>query len=442
MTGKRIIKAALLAAALLFLCLSAGAETVLTLRVKPAETAADRETGGGYCFVGEKGKTEAGVTLTWREEGRTETGKDFDLRQLLKDGEGAVVRAVWRFEARETAAKKNLFRLTAGEEGKEYASERVVNGWNAWDVTEFARDALKGEGGMAFRAEPGNGKAKKGTELDAAGSALYVTVALRKAVPGAEDQRITDEPLLDAALSALPEGHLILRQYDEVSGSLLQAKWPTGVPYYYGGHSEDKVLRRFYPMQESNYYKKDRMYLCGFDCGSYLHWAEEQAGCEPHDALSSLMYRRDGYLPVKGLELREWWPFLRPGDMIAVNHGSYHVMMYIGTPKMYGLTAENAPELKDRLEEPLVIHCGENPFCYELFKEYIDAQQWQREVSPPDGGVTVSLLMQNAGNAPHVKKAPWGTEYGYFELPGQEITALSLHDCTDVCWFRPAEAER
>ena len=141
--------------------------------------------------------------------------------------------------------------------------------------------------------------------------------------------------------------------------------------------------------------------------------------------------------PLSHLALAEWSQALVPGDLIVFHHGTYHAGMYLGTLRMFGLTETTAPELRDRLDDPLMIHCGEDPFCYDRFRAYIEAQEYRMTTSPPDGGVTVSLLVQSLKDAPKTRKAPWGKEYGYFELDDQQITVFPLEDCGALAWTRP-----
>ncbi len=115
--------------------------------------------------------------------------------------------------------------------------------------------------------------------------------------------------------------------------------------------------------------------------------------------------------------------------------------MVLGTPRMFGLTAENAPEAAEWLDAPLMIHCGEDPFLYDRFKAYIEASDFRMQTTPPDGGVTVSLILPDLSGAPRIREAPWGKKYGYFEILGQTMTAFQLADCSEIAWFRPLRPE-
>lgn len=421
-------------------------ETLCTYRVRICAADGDRSAADGTLYVGDYKSRSCTVQLKLDETGKAGPGTGRNLRTLTGDTGAHVVRAVWRFETSDTQARNNLYEVyTAGKDGKAVHSivtGKTADGWNVLDITEYIRQWMtdpKTEGVFRFRAANRGGR--RGTWLDAGGSEVLVTIAYPSG-SDIRDVQIADEPILDAALSALEESHIILRQYDEVSGSLLTAKWPLGVPYYYGGHSEEKVLRRFHPLQESNYYKSSRVYLCGFDCGAYLHWVEETAGYEPHDMLSTIGQKRNGYLPTKDIPLTAWWQVLKPGDMFVGDHGGFHIMMYIGTPRMYGLTAGDCPEIAGLLDAPLVIHCGENPFYYERYRDYIRENGWN-DTYPPDGGVTVSFLLENENGAPHSIEAPWKKNkiFSYYDVRGTYITVQNIENYDRLIWFRPTRKE-
>ena len=419
-------------------CAAARGEQICVFRVRPEVTRVDRERADGLVFLGRRQGKQQTAQLSLGLEGRSPEGNTWPLAELIRQRQGTVTGAWWRLEGTEIEAKGARFLLWP-EGGRMASTVRTAfPGWNLWEITDYMRAALTEGEAFSLRVQTADGEDTG--SFDFQGSRIYVTVAFPSPQPDLEESRIADSQLLDAALSALPADHWALRRYREETGSLLQARWPeTGVPYYFGGHSEEKVMHRFFPLQESRYYRSDRLYLCGFDCGSYLHWVEEQAGCLPHPDLSDILQQRGKAFPMASLALRVWHQALVPGDLIVMNHGSYHVGMYLGTPRMFGLTAESAPELADWLDAPLLIHCGEDPFCYDRFSEYIAAQDYRMTTSPPDGGVTVSLLVPRLTDAPHVRQAPWGREYGYFLVGEQPLTVLPLADCTELAWTRPVE---
>ena len=54
---------------------------------------------------------------------------------------------------------------------------------------------------------------------------------------------------------------------------------------------------------------------------------------------------------------------------------------------------------------------------------------------PPDGGVTVSVLLPDADAAPRAETAPWGKTYGWFLLEDSPLLVFSLADCGTLAWY-------
>ena len=128
---------------------------------------------------------------------------------------------------------------------------------------------------------------------------------------------------------------------------------------------------------------------------------------------------------------------LQPGDLVCVKHGTFHVMMYLGTMRMFGWTEATAGEAASLLDEPLVIHCGGNPFYYDRYKVYI-SEKGYRNTMPPDGGVTVSVIRQTDADAPHSRDVFWGKHFGWYNIrAGQPLLVFRLEDCTDLAWYGP-----
>ncbi len=430
------------------LCLAAGTGTFVSgraeteqecmIRIRPRVERADAELGDGIIAIGSARRGQRTAQIRIGTAGRSPEGNEWDLPALIAKRGGTVERAVWRIEAKESSTELGTFLLWPEGNRKKSRTVAASAGWNLWDMTEWTRDILEGGEDFSFRIQAADGATGDGAAFDFEHSRIYVTIRLQEAEPEMEANSLADSELLDIALSALPAEHWALRRYQEETGSLIQARWPeTGVPYYFGGHSEEKVMHRFFPLQESRYYRSDRLYLCGFDCGSFLHWVEEKAGYQPQDELSEILKARADAFPLQGVPLAAWRTALLPGDMIIFNHGTYHIGMILGTPRLYGLNEENAPELAGWLDYPMMIHCGEDPFCYDRFRDYIQKQAYRMDTTPPDGGVTVSLLTEHKGDAPHIRQAPWGKEYGYFSVMGQEMTVFPLDDCREMAWMRP-----
>lgn len=421
---------------------ASGKRQLLQFRVRPVIERADMERADGTVFIGARQGKQQTAQMHIGTTGRSPGGNETDLAALIKKTGGRVEHAFWRAEARESLTDQGQFVLWPVGNAQRSMPAVAFPGWNLWDVTDWMRAILQEGADFSFRVQKADGATDDGAAFDFKRSWIYVTISLPEADPLLAEEWLTDSELLDIALSALPENHWALKQYQKVAGSLTAARWPeTGVPYYFGGHSAEKVLHRYFPLQESKYYKSNRLYLCGFDCGSFLHWVEEEAGYLPQEELSEILKARAGAFPLRGLELREWAQALQPGDLLVFDHGTYHVGMVLGTPRMFGLTAENAPEAVEWLDAPLMIHCGEDPFLYDRFKAYIQAQDFRMQTTPPDGGVTVSLILPDLSEALRIREAPWGKQYGYFEILGQTMTVFQLADCSEIAWFRPVRPE-
>ena len=421
---------------------ASGEERLVPFRIRPTVERADMEREDCTVFIGTHRGRQQTAQLRLNPLGRSPEGNEYDLSRLLEETGGRITRVFWRIEVRESLTETGQFVLWPEGGRASSVAAPAAKGWNIWDVTDWMDPLLTGGTDFSFRLQKADGSRSDGAAFDIRRSWIYVMISLPGDHPAAKENVLTDSELLDYALSALPESHWALKQYQKVAGSLTMARWPeTGVPYYFGGHSAEKVLHRYFPLQESKYYKSNRLYLCGFDCGSYLHWVEGEAGYLPQEELSEILKARGDTFPLKGLPLTEWIQALQPGDLLVFDHGTYHAGMVLGTPRMFGLTAENAPELAAWLDAPMMIHCGEDPFLYDRFKAYIEASHFRMNTTPPDGGVTVSLLLPALTDAPHIRQAPWGKEYGYFTLMDQTMTVFPLSDCREMAWIRPERPE-
>ncbi|MBP5223562.1 MAG: C40 family peptidase [Lachnospiraceae bacterium] len=228
--------------------------------------------------------------------------------------------------------------------------------------------------------------------------------------------------------------HQRRKRYDDTADSLTVALYPLGVPYYFGGHNENKILQVFYPLQESRYFKSDRKYLCGFDCAGYTNWCLRQAGLQEHPDLDSVLARGSDSFCLDRDHPETWPYYCLPGDIITVTHGYDHVMIYLGTLRTLGFSSNEVGNAEEYMDYPLVIHCGSNPFYYDRYAEYLK-EKGERSITPTDGGVTVSIVMKDISLAPGTKKAVWGTTYGYFDVGKTPLLVFPLKDCTDFAWY-------
>ncbi len=155
--------------------------------------------------------------------------------------------------------------------------------------------------------------------------------------------------VLDVALSMLEEGNPFLVRYNKDTGAEIEARFPLGCPYFWGGRHESRILHIASPEQASDYYKTDRQYLYGFDCAGFTRWIMAQAGYAEHDSISNLLdfnkYKEYVNYPASKVTGDDRTTELRVGDLVAILHpdGGHHIAMYIGTLLDYGYTRHNLP---------------------------------------------------------------------------------------------------
>ncbi|MDO5484453.1 MAG: hypothetical protein Q4F27_06045, partial [Desulfovibrionaceae bacterium] len=130
--------------------------------------------------------------------------------------------------------------------------------------------------------------------------------------------------VLDAALSMLEEGNPFLTRYNGLTGAGIEARFPLGCPYFWGGRNVRKILQPAKPGQSSDYYRTDQTYLYGLDCVGLTRWVVEQAGYAPHPSISKMLnrsqykeyanYRADKTTGEARAEA------LKIGDLVALQH--------------------------------------------------------------------------------------------------------------------------
>ncbi len=276
--------------------------------------------------------------------------------------------------------------------------------------------------------------------------------------PGRAEAEVPD--LTAAAFELLEEGNPFVRRYEKLTGKEITPLFPWGVPYYFGGLSGSKGNGWFYmaypdyfiKMCEhgSGYFRVGERYFYGLDCIGFTRHVYKACGLPAHPSLADIMtqWEQKQYHVYDSRKGHEAPPYdqlkntLRVGDLLVVKHEdskSRHVMMYIGTLRSFGYTAEEEPALASWLDWPLVIHCGLSPFYGERFQKLIDEYPDKYgKATTTDGGVAISLLGPEPEDAPehgHVQN----TDYAWFTMNdgGYQLTVVNLTDVKYYAWYRP-----
>ncbi len=275
-------------------------------------------------------------------------------------------------------------------------------------------------------------------------------------------------PLLDAAFTMIERDNIFQRRYNELTGSNVESLFELGVPYFFGGQKGDNVVSRYpdylkaKPLERTKFYSPDKVYIYGFDCSGFTNWIRTSNGLPKHDGLQQMIltyaykradvekgvpghiynYKNDVcYKPMP--PYGELYKTLRVGDLLVGKHGARHIMMYIGTLRDFGFTAEEVPELAEYLDYPLVIHCGPNPSYMDRFQKFLDetTDEYYSNCVTTNGGVAVSIIGVPPEAAPYhryVKIGGYEEDFNYFMIDGGKtmMTIWDLPGCTSFCWFR------
>lgn len=385
----------------------------------------------GEGFVGLSEGEAYRVALTPNTAFRSADGSEWTLQSLLREPGFRLEGATLRFTVSEVQGAHLLYTLFSGS----YFStpQRVLEGCNLWDIT-LPFSAWLSSPQDALLLAPMHELSGFGFRVREDSATLQLTFSTSSDLPLFPCDRVQDRPFYEAALSMLEEGNPFIEHYDDTADSLITASLPLGVPYYYAGRTEEKFLNRYYPQTITNYYRPDRMYFCGLDCVGMTRLVYEKSGMERHPSIIAMLARALGTSALQSRDPSEWPSLLLPGELFCVHHGTYHVMMYLGTLRQFGWTEADAGEAAPLLDDPLVIHCGGNPFYYDRYLAFIQ-QKGYRNTYPPDGGVTVSVIRSTNKDAPHTMTANWGKFFGWYLLGDYPLLVFPLDDCTEMAWF-------
>ncbi|HPF88497.1 MAG TPA: hypothetical protein PK537_10645 [Candidatus Limiplasma sp.] len=243
---------------------------------------------------------------------------------------------------------------------------------------------------------------------------------------------------INAAFSMLEEGNPFLLRYNEITGANVKARYPLGLPYMFGGKDEDLLMSVWYATDSSKNFTIGEKYIYGFDCSGFANWINFESGKPQLDTLEQMITNRglyrDNQLDITDIAFASLYRVLEVGDYLVASTGSgRHIMMYIGTLADFGYTAEDAPELKDYLKYPLLVHCGLCPPYAERYQAYIDENGL--DCNTTDGGVAITIVGMPVEDVPHYLYADHYDHY-YFDLDGYFLRVYDIYSTTAYVWFR------
>lgn len=286
---------------------------------------------------------------------------------------------------------------------------------------------------------------------------LVLMLAVLLLLTGTASAELNQSPILNTAMSMLEKGNLFLERYNEITGAGIEAQFEEGMPYFFGGKFPEKIFSRYpdyYTMaawQNTKYYKNGTRYLMGFDCAGYTDWIREENGLGSHGTTDEILYQygryKKYYLYTNNSHVKRPMPdyselaaTLQVGDLLCLHTRSNHIMMFIGTLRDYGFTAEELPILADYLDYPLMIHCGPSPIAGEKFQQFLDAHSDQyKGIVTTDGCVQVSIFGVPRTLA-EVHETVQVHDFDYIYLPdGTPMTFYDVDNAAIWCWLRMDE---
>ena len=255
-------------------------------------------------------------------------------------------------------------------------------------------------------------------------------------------EELTQNDLLEAALSHLEKGNPLLEHYNQVTGRSVEARFELGCPYFWGGRAESRLGTVMNAWQSSpGYYIKGYPYIYGYDCNGFIGWLLRNHGFQPLGSISGALYSPsspatdiEGSRTARGKELSAR---LQIGDVLAIRHhgSSYHIAMYIGTLRQYGYTEEGTTaSIRALLDYPLIIHCTVSSDYYIRYESYIE-DAFDTIVYPPDGGVIVSVVAP-VSMATDEEINPDNGMTSYCLLDGYRLQIYDLSRDTETRWIR------
>lgn len=273
---------------------------------------------------------------------------------------------------------------------------------------------------------------------------------------------VEENPCLNAAFSMIEPDNIFLRRYNEITGANVQAVFELGMPYMFGGQDGEDILaeaphyKKRRAWESTKFYKAGKVYIYGFDCSGFTKWICTQVGWEPHPGLQDMImkdeYKEKNHIfsgGTRAVKLKakpmpaydELRNTLQVGDFLVAKHSARHIMMYMGTMRDYGFTAEEVPELADYLDYPLVIHCGPSPVAGERFQKFIDENEEYKSCLTTNGCVEVSIIGVPASKAPyHVERVQKvkNNNFDYFMIDDgtYPLTIWDLPGATSFAWYR------
>ncbi len=258
------------------------------------------------------------------------------------------------------------------------------------------------------------------------------------------DGPVRAHPVLASAFEMLEEGNFFLQRYNELTGSKVAARFPSGAPYLPGGESDRYILKQRPASRSDGFFEEGKLYLGGFDKIGFTRFVYKRSGLRHDRFIRGLLdadtrgvYRMD----LKNLPPDKWREVLPVGALLAHREGPwYHVMIYIGTLQNYGFIEEELPAaLRPCLQYPLFIRCDESPAAARRNEKVIEALARDWPIYNTNGGVHVCIAGVPAEAAAVVGQ---GTRHELrgFELAGQELMLFELGAGADFCGWYPQNA--